>query len=170
MEKLSLGLIGCLIALTTSAQDSLYVFQVKGEVTAKTGRGPQAAKKGTLLTKSSSVSLGGGAGLTAIDQQGSTYQISNPGTYGFSQLVAQKGQSTSSGMTAQYLKYVWKEFMGGEGSETLIGAAFRGDVLMRSPMDSAQVVASKVLFTWTVATPTHKHHSFLSKTLTLRNA
>src|SRR5690606_23502139 len=96
MEKLSFGLISCLIALSATAQDSLYVFQVKGDVIAKTSHSAQVAKKGTLLTKSSSLNLGGGAGLTAIDQQGNTYQIGHPGTYGFSQLVAQKGQSASS--------------------------------------------------------------------------
>ena len=141
-------MIGCLLALSAAAQDSLYVFQVSGGPLVTQSGKDIPAKKGTLLAAPASVTLGKGANLTAIDQQGNTYQVTEPGSYPFRQLIAQKAKPTGSNMTAQYLKYVWKEFMGGERGETLIGATFRGNVLMLAPMDSAKVVASKVLLTW----------------------
>jgi|GEM_PF-1345010 len=148
MEKLSLGLIAWLLISTAAAQDSLYVFQVKGEVILVTGKADRMAKKGSLLTASSSLRLGNGASLTAIDQRGVTYEAVGPATVGFQQLLARKGKPRGSNMTAQYLTYVWKEFVGGERNETLIGAAFRGEMRMLTPTDSAKVVNSKVRFNW----------------------
>lgn len=166
MEKLSLGLIAWLLISTAAAQDSLYVFQVKGEVILVTGKADRMAKKGSLLTASSSLRLGNGASLTAIDQRGVTYEAVGPATVGFQQLLARKGKPRGSNMTAQYLTYVWKEFVGGERNETLIGAAFRGEMRMLAPTDSAKVVASKVTLKWKTDSLATSYYLFVRNILT----
>ena len=161
MGKLSLGLIGCLLTLSAAAQDSLYVFQLTGETMVTVGQRQQAAKKGALLTAASSLNLGNGAALTAIDKLGNTYVAAGPGTVNFGQLASSKGNPTNSSMTAQYLQYVWKEFMGGDKSATVVGTTFRGDLRMMMPIDSAKVVRSKVQFSWSTDSLVTAYYLFI---------
>jgi len=138
-----------IIAVNLSyAQDSLCVFNINGSVYAQTAGSLLPISKGMFLNKSTKVMLGESSGITAINDEGSAYQIKTAGEYKYASILRQKALKDSEGLSSKYFKFIWNEMAGKGSKETVIGGVFRGEVLMMSPVDSAKIANSKITFKW----------------------
>ena len=143
-----------------SAQETLCVFKTSPNIV-NSASPTKALGKGTLIHTSDVITLKNGDMLSLIDKNGSLYKIDASGKYTYKQLISHKVEGDKSSLTSKYFKYLWEEMTHASGSETIIGGVFRGENLMRFPIDSALVVSSKVKFTWDIDSASTTYYFFL---------
>ncbi len=148
MEKLSFGLIFFLCSLTLWSQDTLCIYKTKGVAILEHDKTKVPIKKGAYILKQDIVKIPAKSEIIAIDNNGSAYQINKEGSYSLRQLHSFKIKQTSSTLTSNYLKYIWKELTNTKDQEVLIAGVFRGDLLMLSPKDSSQIAGSRITLKW----------------------
>ncbi len=159
MEKLLTGLIFLFLTCPGFAQTRLYVMQVSGSVI----RDHRITlQKGDAIGKNDKIKLMPGAVITCIDDDGNTYSTSKTGTLSYENLLRAKKQYRNA-LTLEYLKYLWASFINPTDTRIIAAGVFRGDQLMLSPADSAQVLFSDVVLRWR-SDPGHKdYHIFIRK-------
>lgn len=163
-----IALLSIVFSYSLQAQNSLCVYAIKGSITVERSGKYMTLKKGDIINTSDKVKIGEKSQITAIDNSGSTYLFSEPGRYDFKKLVTSNPQKNTSGLTSKYFRYIWQELTHqGEnkivgGVSRVVGGVYRGDGLMISPPDSAQVKNSKITFRW-------KNESLLNSYIFIRN-
>lgn len=163
METYRNTLIVVFIALSihwVSAQETLCVFKTSPNIF-RSSSPAKALGKGALIQTADVVTLKTGDMLSLIDKNGSLYKIETSGKYTYKQLTDHKVEEDKSSLTSKYFKYLWEEMTHASGSETIIGGVFRGENLMKFPIDSALVVSSKIKFTWETDSAFDTYYFFL---------
>lgn len=160
MEKsVALVLLLC-VALVSNAQDSLCVFNIKGNAYTKISNSVKPLTKGSFINRTATIFLEESSKITAINSEGEAFKIEEGGTYKFAQLLKDKVEN-SKNLTSKYLKLIWNEFTKNESTKTVIGGVFRGDVLMVHPQDSVIWASSKLTFTWNTQEDTSIYYLFI---------
>lgn len=151
MEKLSRFLIIIVVfqfcVQPLKAQNRLCIYNAKGSAIVENDPRKKEIKKGDFIKQSDKVKVADKSLVTALDETGQVYVIDKPGNYNFDKLLGFKKKAETTGLTSKYFKFVWKEMTQKEGNK-LIGGVYRGNSLMISPKDSAQVKNSKITFRW----------------------
>lgn len=160
MEKSVVIILICCFSFVLKAQDSLCVFNIKGNAYTKISNRIKPIKKGSFLNSNSTLILDQSAKITAISEQGNAYRIQEDGNYKFSQVLSHKIEDSES-LTMKYLKLIWNEFTKKEPNKTIIGGVFRGDVLMEHPQDSVKWASSKITFQWKPTPDTSAYYLFI---------
>lgn len=144
MKNLLTFILFVFCSVSGFSQNTLYVFQTKGEV--KTSENIPL-KKGDEIKANTVVILNEKSSLTCIDKNGNTYINSKKGTYNLFGILKQKKKQKSS-LTVAFFRYVWDEFIGNKEEKKVIGGVFRGKELMLYPSDSSIVVTTNLVLKW----------------------
>lgn len=107
MKKYFLSLLLLVAAHWVQAEDSLMVYQLKGQVSIA---GKKAAlKTGNRVAASAQLVLAKSSSVTLICPSYYTFSIATPGTHALNKLANQCNKTTSS-VSRQYFEYVWEQF------------------------------------------------------------
>lgn len=137
-------------SLGLSAQDSLCVFKVNGSAYSKLNGKLTPITKGAFISSTSSVIVNKSSKITAINSKGEAFQLGQSGEYSFKKILEHKALENEKSLTSKYFKLIWDELLVENSEKTTIGGVFRGDVLMKFPLDSAKIASSKVVFKWQI--------------------
>jgi len=162
MEKNYYSLI-LVFLLTTQmffAQEPLCVLKATAEIFSSNSPS-KALRKGTLVNAKDVVTLQKGSSLSLINKKGELYKVEQAGKYSYNQLVKHKVENDKSSLTSKYLEYLWEEMTQSAGSETIIGGVFRGENLMRYPIDSSLISGSKITFKWDIDSLNTSYYIFI---------
>ncbi|SNR62948.1 hypothetical protein SAMN06265371_10793 [Lutibacter agarilyticus] len=146
------SLVGLIIVLcffnSALAQDSLCVFEVYGTVLKTFSNSQKTLSKGGLIKSKESLQVLQKSQITAIDNKGNVYFINEEGSYSFNELLNFYQKKQNSGLTANYLKYIWLELLNKSAGQTMIAGVFRGEVLMQFPKNKTKLASSKITLKW----------------------
>jgi len=107
MKKYFLFLLLLVVAQLVRAEDSLMVYQLKGQVSIA---GKKAAlKTGNKVAASAQLVLAKNSSVTMICPSYYTFSITTAGTHALNKLADQCNKTTSS-VSRQYFEYVWEQF------------------------------------------------------------
>jgi hypothetical protein len=141
-------------------QDSLCVFNIKGNAYTKINNTINPVKKGSFINSESILVVDTSTKITAINSNGDVFKIQEEGIYNFPQIIKFKIKD-SKNLTVKYFKLIWDEFMNNKANKTEIGGVFRGDVLMKYPLDHIQWASSKLTFNWKTKSETSSYFLFI---------
>ncbi|MBT8260501.1 MAG: hypothetical protein HKO92_03635 [Flavobacteriaceae bacterium] len=166
MGQLSFRLILflCFIQFVFS-QDTLCVYKSKGTSLLNINNLQTSLKKGTLLNKGI-VKVLSNAEFTAVDNNGNTYLINKEGDYSLKHLLNFKVKQNASNFTSSYFKHIWDELRNNSSDKARIAGVFRGDYLMRHPVDSSKIASSKIKLTWLTENDTTLYYVFIKNIMT----
>lgn len=167
MEKLFIRLVLALFFCQFSfGQDTLYVYKTKGTSLVELNKKQITLKKGYAIDRSSIVKVLPNASFTSIDNVGNVYYVDIKGAYNLGGLLNFRKKKNSSSLTRTYFKHIWNELMQNNNTDVLIGGVFRGEVLMKYPIDSSKVASSKIAFKWQIDEETKFYYVFIKNIIT----
>lgn len=138
-----------LIAAAASAQKSLVVYHVAGNVNIITANKSSAAKRGDILVKNNSLQVKQGTCML-IEENGKSLQVNSAGTYTFETLQKMMSSAANTGVTQKFFSYVYSNLFSGKKEDKLsvTPVVFRGDELMKLPADNTIIIADAFMLGW----------------------
>ena len=89
--------------------------------------------------------------VKCIDTEGNLYTISNPGSYGIQEILANKVASEKANVTKKYFSYMYKRMFTDFENNSKAGVVYRlnpaGTLVF--PKDNRQIVKDTIRFEWT---------------------
>lgn len=158
MYRLIFGLL--FLPYLGMAQTRLYVMQVHGAITVKDNG---LLRKGDRLIPGSFIHVPAQSSITLLDDSGNTYAFTKSGTFTFDDVLRTKRKHKNN-ITLNYLKYLWESFISESSPKNLKAGVYRGDHLMLSPVDSAEVLCSEVMLKWKSEEGLTDYHIFVKQT------
>ena len=156
MEKLSRLIIGLVLfvlflASNTKAQINLCLIEVQGLPQIELTDKYQNAKKGDFLKGNHLLQVKENESVKCIDTEGNLYTISNPGSYGIQEILANKVASEKANVTKKYFSYMYKKMFTDFENNSKAGVVYRlnpaGTLVF--PKNNRQIVKDTIRFEWT---------------------
>ena len=143
-------LLFILTAVAASAQKTLVVYHITGNVNIVTGNKSAAAKRGDIFTKNNSLQLSPGTDCMLIEEKGRSLQVNTAGTYTFEALQKMMVNAGNSGVTQKFFSYVYQNLFSEKKGDNLsvTPVVFRGDELMKIPFDNTIIISDAFTLGW----------------------
>lgn len=165
MEKSVIVIFIFYFSLTLKAQDSLCVFNIKGNAYCKISDSLKTLTIGAFITNKTTLIVDNFTKIVAVSARGETYKIEASGNYNFDAIKKLKTNNAQS-LTTKYFKLIWDEFLNGSPNKSVMGGVFRGDILMEYPRDSTKWASSKITLQWKTVREISEYFIFIRNTKT----
>lgn len=151
MKKSLIYILILLIFATDIAgqNKSFKVFYSQGSTFLLTGNKKTAVLKDMLIGESQSISIDKNASLILISPDGIAFPLTVAGKYTYAKLLSILSL-IDKGLSYKYLTYVVHEMTESHEAkkDKVIGGVFRGEMLLRFPVDSCLVIRDTIKFSW----------------------
>jgi hypothetical protein len=144
-----------LCAFSSAFAQDILISSASGPVSILTGNSTVAAKKGSQITKTSTLQLKEKATCMIVDTKGRSVYLKSAGNYTYQAIQQFLAKGKEDDLLKGYANLLVKNLFshGDEGQTSVTTAVHRGNDLMKLPGDNTMLDGGTLTFRWTPPTP-----------------